>query len=277
MARVAGIDINADVSWAIVFALLGVNLTEQFRSWHPSWGLGSCVALAFVGALLFFASVVAHELAHALVAISYGIRVRQIRLFLFGGVSDIEREPDAPKKELLMAIVGPLTSVAIGVGCAFAGGLFLTGVDLAHPVDTLGRLGPVPTLFFWLAPVNIALGLFNLLPGFPLDGGRVLRALLWMVTGDLRRSTAIASWSGRLFGYGLSLAGIAMMFGAKVPVLGEGLASGLWLAMIGGFLAAAARRSYGALLLHEALNGVRAEREDLHGGEAMPRGVTRAA
>ncbi len=260
IGRLFGIDVTIDFSWTLVFLLMSWNLTAVFLTWHPTWSLGGSVLLAVVAALLFFGSVVAHELAHALVAKSFGMQVRQIRLFLFGGVSDIEREPPSPGAEFWMAIVGPLTS--FGLAVIF---LAIVGTTLRTPpsimpedaLEMLSQLGPLSTLFFWLGPVNLMVGLFNLIPGFPLDGGRVLRAALWKATGDLHRATFAASVVGRSIGWCFIIAGIAMVFGARIPFFGHGAGSGLWLAFIGWFLSSAATGSYAALQVQEVMSGVR--------------------
>jgi Zn-dependent protease/CBS domain-containing protein len=205
--------------------------------------------------VLFFASVLAHELAHSLVSRRFGIEVRRITLFLFGGVAEICEEPGEPRAEFLIAIAGPITSVVIGV-LSTTIGVQLAGEELAlRLVDeqeaALAALSPAATLFLWLGPVNILLGVFNMMPGFPLDGGRVLRALVWWMTGDLRLATRIASESGRLFGWFLMIMGV-------LQALSGGLVQGLWLVLIGWFLSNAASASYRQLVLKDALNGITA-------------------
>jgi Zn-dependent protease/CBS domain-containing protein len=205
---------------------------------------------------LFLGCILLHELAPSLVARRYGLRVRSITLFLFGGVSNIEREPPSPAAELLMAIVGPITSILLGFGIlavwvAFARAASVdVGVGLA-----LGNLGALSTLLLWLGPVNVVIGLFNLVPGFPLDGGRVLRALLWWATGDLHKATRWAGGVGQAIGWSFVAAGVAVAFGLHLPLIGSGLLGGLWFAFIGWYLAGAARSSYQGLLVHEALEG----------------------
>ena len=261
IGRLFGVDLLADRSWVIVFLLVTWNLTVLFLDQHPGWGFGESVGLALVAALLFFGSIVVHEFAHALVAKGFGIPVRSITLFLFGGVSNIEREPPSPAAEFWMAIVGPITSFALGAGflalwVAFARAASVDmGVGLA-----LGNLGVLSTLLLWLGPVNIVIGLFNLVPGFPLDGGRVLRALLWWGTRDLHKATRWAANVGQVIGWTFVIAGIATAFGVRTPFVGGGMLSGLWLAFIGWFLANAARSSYQGLLVHEALDGVPVKR-----------------
>jgi Zn-dependent protease/CBS domain-containing protein len=257
LGRVARIHVVADHSWVLIFLLVTWNLTEVFLRSHPSWGLGASFGLAVVAAFLFFGSIVVHEFAHAFVARRLGIPVRSITLFLFGGVSNTEREPPSPAAEFWMAIVGPLTSFALGV-------IFLSAwVLIAHPASRwavaagFAGLGPLSTVLLWLGPVNVTIGAFNLVPGFPLDGGRVLRAALWGITHDLRKATRWASAVGQVIGWSFVLAGVTALFGERVPFIGQGPVAGLWAAFIGWFLAWAAARSYQGLLVHDALDGVR--------------------
>jgi Zn-dependent protease/predicted transcriptional regulator len=206
---------------------------------------------------LFFASVLAHELAHSLFARARGVPVRSITLFLFGGVSNIQREPDSPGAEFWMAILGPLTSIVLGLLFLWIGGvgaLVLGGT--AQPTQILAPLDPLSTLFLVLGSVNIALGVFNMIPGFPLDGGRVVRSILWAITGNLRRATRWASGLGQLIAWLLIIIGISMAFGLRVPFFGTGLVGGIWLAFIGWFLNTAAMQSYQRLLIQDMLEGV---------------------
>jgi Zn-dependent protease/CBS domain-containing protein len=188
--------------------------------------------------------------------------VRNITLFLFGGVSNIQQEPRSPRAEFLLAIVGPLTSLVIGVICLLAAGAFVRlPADAAmNPGSLLVALDPLTTLLLWLGPVNILLGVFNLIPGFPLDGGRVLRAILWGATGNFGMATRWASRIGQLFAWLLIFTGIAMIFGVEVPFFGTGLVGGLWLAFIGWFMSSAARQSEQQVAVHDMLEGVPATR-----------------
>jgi Zn-dependent protease/CBS domain-containing protein len=217
--------------------------------------------VAACAALLFFGCVLLHELAHSVVAMSYGLRVRSITLFLFGGVSNIEHEPSSARAEFLTAIVGPLTSIALGVLFLFAASV-VTPISIADEEAgwaALARLGPLTTLLVWLGPINITIGLFNLIPGFPLDGGRVLRSILWSVTGNLTVATRWAAAAGQSIGWLLIAGGIAMSFGARVPFFGTGLGAGIWLAFIGWFLHSAALQYSTRLGLDEALAGMTVE------------------
>lgn len=251
--RIFGIDLRADLSVLVIFALVLFSLgTGPLAAWHPAWSPGLRWGVATCLAVLFFLSLVAHEMAHSLTAKAFGIEVPRITLFVFGGVSEMEREPDAPGVELLVAIAGPATSFAIAFVCIAAFWLSV-GPDfgnaaLEDPASAAASLGPVPTMLAWLGPINGMLGLFNLVPGFPLDGGRVLRAALWKVTGDLERATRWASNAGRGFGWAL------MALGA-LQVL-SGSFQGFWMVLIGWFLQHAARSTYAQLLLRQALEGL---------------------
>jgi Zn-dependent protease/CBS domain-containing protein len=255
LARIWGIELRLDVSVLIIFGLVVYSLgAGLFPSAHPDWDRGLTWGMALAAGCLFFVSLLAHELAHSVVAQLRGIRVPRITLFVFGGASEMEREPDTPATELLVTIVGPLTSLLLGVaftrlGLAFAGESFASEF-YRNPQQAAAALGPLATLLLWLGPINLMLGIFNLVPGFPLDGGRVLRALLWWGTGDLDRATRWASQTGR------GVAWLLMGFGAFQALQGL-LVQGLWLLLIGWFLNNAARTSYSQLLLQRALTGLR--------------------
>jgi Zn-dependent protease/predicted transcriptional regulator len=258
IGRVFGIKIRIDWSWLLILLLVTWNLSTLFSQAHSSWGPVQVWGMAIVAAILFFASVLAHELAHSLVARARGIPVRSITLFLFGGVSDIQREPSSPASEFLMAFVGPLTSIVLGgllvsLAGASAGPLRDT---LTNPTKTVAQLGMVSTLLLWLGSINVILGIFNLIPGFPLDGGRVLRSILWAAVGNLRVATRWASAVGQAIAWLMIIGGISMAFGTQIPFFGTGLVSGLWLAFIGWFLNSASARSYQQVVVHDILEGV---------------------
>jgi Zn-dependent protease/predicted transcriptional regulator len=220
-----------------------LSLAAQFKLNNPDWRDGLRWGLAIVTAVLFFAAIVAHELSHALVAKLRGLPVRSITLFALGGVAQIEKEAEDAKTEFWMGIIGPITSLVIGVICL--------GVTLAlgwTPPEFPKQ--PLPAMLMWLGYINIGLGIFNLVPGFPLDGGRVLRAIIWWMTGNANRSTVIAARVGQFIAFGFIVLGIMRFFG------GAGF-GGLWIAFIGWFLLNASRESYSQVAIKEALGGVR--------------------
>lgn len=256
LGRIAGVEVSLDWSLLIVFALIAMALSGGLLPhWHPDWGEGKVLLTAFAAAALFLVSVLLHELAHALAGRRLGVEIRRITLFVFGGMAHLESEPRTWQAELGMAIAGPLASLALGVLFLLLAGVIAGPIDFdpADPGKGLAQVGPVSTLLLWLGPVNIILALFNLVPGFPLDGGRVLRAILWGITGDLTRSTLLAAAAGQAFAWLLIATGFAMMLGLSVPLFGSGGIGGLWLALIGWFLGNAARQSYRVRLLEDRL------------------------
>lgn len=268
IGKLFGIEIRLDWSWLFIFVLLTWNLSSVFSRWHTDWPLFEPVAIALVASLLFFGCILVHELAHSLVARRYDLRVRSITLFLFGGVSNLEHEPRSARAEFSMAVVGPITSIVLGIGFLIAA-VTTTAISLADAGTAwkgYAQLGPLETLFAWLGPTNLVIGVFNLVPAFPMDGGRVLRSILWGISGNLRTSTRIVSAIGQLVGWMFILAGIAMTFGAHLAFFGTGLASGLWLTFIGWFLHSAASQSYKRLAIDDALAGHTVD-------EVMRRGV----
>jgi len=239
LGRIWGIEIGLDYSWFVVFALVTWTLSAHyFPLSYPFWSPNTYWLVGLLTSLLFFASVLAHELGHSLVAIRSGIPVRSITLFIFGGVARIVREPTRPLQEFWIALAGPAVSVTLGV-------LFgAIAVGLPDPQ------APLAALAGWLSTINFVLALFNLIPGFPLDGGRVLRAVLWGISGDLLKATRAASWVGRAVAYLFILGGIVLFFMGPQYWL-----NGIWLAFIGWFLEHAASTSYRQLALRELLSG----------------------
>jgi Zn-dependent protease len=258
IGKLFGINIRVDWSWLLIFILITWNLAAVFGQVQPGWGPGLIWGLAVGAALLFFASVLAHELAHSLVAQARGLPVRSITLFLFGGVSNIEREPGSPGAEFLMAIVGPATSIVLGALFLWLSGALgmVVGTTAQQPGLMLGQLDPLSALFAVLGVVNITVGIFNMIPGFPLDGGRVVRSILWAITGNLKQATRWAAGLGQALAWLLIIAGISMAFGAQIPLFGTGLVGGIWLAFIGWFLNTAATQSYQRVLIQDMLEGV---------------------
>jgi Zn-dependent protease/predicted transcriptional regulator len=259
LGRIWGIDIHVDWSLLIIFILVTTSLAfGLFPEWHPDWGRALIWATAVGAAVALFASVLAHELSHAVVGRARGIAIRRITLFVFGGIAQMEQEPPDWRAELWMAIAGPVTSAVLGGLALFAAGVSIgpTEAELADPAQLFAALGIGGTLLLWLGQVNLILAVFNLVPAFPLDGGRVARAVIWGVTGDLRRATRWASGAGQAFAWFLIATGVAMILGARLPFFGGGLVGGLWVAFIGWFLNNAAALSYRQLVIREALRDV---------------------
>jgi len=258
VGTILGVRVHADWSLLIIFALVLVNLgAGVLPAWHPDWSAALTWGTALGASVLFFASLLAHELSHAVVARRNDIPVSRITLFLFGGLAHMESEPPSAKSEFRMAIVGPLTSIvigaaAIGLGSALAGADFRSTFH-DDPQAAMQGLGPLASLLLWLGPINVLIGLFNVIPGFPLDGGRVLRSILWWTTGDLRKATRWATTGGRVFAWVLMAWGVMNLVGGL-------LVQGMWLLLIGWFLHGAARMSYEQLLVREGLRGVPLER-----------------
>lgn len=239
IGRILGIPIYLHPSWFIIFALITFSLATQFASQHPHWTQSQHWILGILTSLLFFCSVVFHELAHSVIAQHYRIPVVSITLFVFGGVARIGKEPGSAKQEFNIAVAGPVSSYILA-----AGFWLLTRVFPSR--EMLGALAG------WLAQINLALATFNLVPGFPLDGGRILRAIVWGVTGDYTRATRFASRGGQLLAYVLILTGIWQS-------LTGSFVGGLWLAFIGWFLLTAAQESYAQVAIRGALRGLRAD------------------
>jgi Zn-dependent protease len=256
--KILGIDIHIDWSWLLIFALISWSLASSFGQVHPEWTGPMQWGLAISAALLFFASVLAHELAHALVARTMGVPVRNITLFLFGGVADIQREPKSPFAELAITIVGPLTSLILGgIFLAIGIGSFaFNNIPLVTPAAFLSQAGPIGTIFIWLGSINILVALFNLIPGFPLDGGRIVRSALWALTNDLNKATRWAAGLGQIVAWVLILSGISMIFGVVIPFLGTGFVNGIWIMFIGWFLQNAAVQSYRRVVVQDILEDV---------------------
>jgi len=237
LGRLWGIEIRLDYSWFVIFVLVTwVLAASYFPLGYPGWPPGLYWGMALITSLLFFASVLAHELAHSLVAMRSGIPVQGIRLFIFGGVSQITDEPRSARDEFRFTVVGPFTSLVLGL--AF-GALWWETRGWNHPIAALAQ---------WLATVNVGLAVFNLIPGFPLDGGRVLRSLIWAASKDLRKATQIASAIGRGVAFLLIIGGLAMIFSG-------GFFNGLWFVFIGWFLESAAAQSWRQFTLRELLRG----------------------
>jgi len=248
LARILGIDIRIHYSWFLIFGLISYLIYTDFRDAES--GVTVSVLMGLLASAVLFVCIVAHELAHSLVAIRSGIPVRSITLFVLGGVASISREAERPGTEALMAIAGPASSLAIGLAC---GGVWLAA----------GGYGDEATVYhdllLWIASLNIMLAVFNLLPGFPMDGGRVLRAAIWRVTGDYRKATRIASIMGQGLGWLIAGGGagvvIAYFFIGSGPL---DVVDGMWFILIGWYLSSIAASSYRQVVVREAMRGITA-------------------
>lgn len=259
IGRAFGIDIHLDWSWLLIFALVTGNFLAAFNDLHADWSVATSLTTAVIGALLFFGSVLAHEFAHSLMAKRLGIPVKRITLFLFGGVAGIEKEPDTPKSEFWITIVGPVLSVGLGIILLTIASVVAEPLsqNIDDPETLYGSLSPLSTLLVWLGSINLVLGIFNMIPGLPLDGGRILRSAVWAITGNRRLATQWASIGGRVLAWTFIFAGISMVFGANIPIFGTGTVSGLWLVFIGWFLNSAATQSYQRVAITDALRDIR--------------------
>ncbi len=244
LGRIFGIEIGLHFSWFIIALLITLSLANQFHALNTDWGEGVIWATAIGTSLLFFLSIIVHELSHAAVAKARGLPVRAITLFALGGVAQIEREAGEASTEFFMGIAGPITSMLIGVLCLTLA--WIVGWPLGAIPTT-----PIISMLMWLGYINIALAIFNLVPGFPLDGGRVLRGIIWWVTGDGLRATRIAARIGQIVAFAFIIIGILRFFG------GAGI-GGLWTAFIGWFLLEAAGASRAQIETSAALRNVRA-------------------
>lgn len=244
--RLCGIPVALDASWLIILALLTFSIASVFPAlMHDFFGdaapaLPSWVywLMGLIAAVAFFGCILLHELGHALVGRARGMPIRGITLFLFGGVAELEEEPPSAATEFLMAIAGPVVSVILGIGFAL-----LTGIGYYG-----GWPPPVLMVLGYLASINLLVLAFNLIPAFPLDGGRVLRSILWATTGDLRRATLWASRAGQAFAWLLIFWGVGQFFAGN-------WLGGIWTGLIGLFLNNAAQGSYQQVLIRQALHG----------------------
>lgn len=251
--KIAGIRINLDFSWFIIFGLVLIALSAGYlpRAF-PGQDTQTYWLAGLVATLLFFASVMLHELAHSLVAIRHGIDIPEITLFIFGGVSRLSQEPTDPKTEFKIAVVGPLTSFALAALFGVLR-LALRGFEPSLIVVVIG----------YLTWINLALGIFNLIPGFPLDGGRILRAFLWWKTGSLTRATKVAADFGKGFA-------LALMILGGLQIFAGALFNGLWFIFIGMFLRGMSVQGYEELVIRKSLEGV-------HVDEVMVRDVVKVS
>lgn len=257
LGRIAGIDIGVHYTWLFAFALITWSLANGFfPAQYPSWDARTYWITGAVASLLLFVSVLLHELAHSFVARGFGYPVESITLFIFGGVSRIKGEADKPRHEFLIAAVGP--GASLGLALAFWLVMRVAGFD-----DS-----PVGAVVGYLALINLLLGLFNLIPGFPLDGGRVLRSIVWRTTGSVDRATRVAASVGQAFGWAL------IAFGVYQAVFAGNPLGGLWMVLIGWFLSSAAESSRRESVTRSVFQGVTVREVMDHAAPAVEPVVT---
>lgn len=258
LGSIFGFEIRVDLSWFIIFFLiLWTFIGSVFPGNYPGLSQGTYIIMGAIATLLFFASLLAHELSHSFVARAKGIPVEGITLFAFGGVSRTRMDAENPGDEFQIAGVGPLTSVVLA---ALFGLIYWIGTSAGWSVAVNGVTG-------YLAWINLILAIFNLLPGFPLDGGRLFRSIVWKITGNLTKATRIASLGGKFLGYLIIALGVVQLFGGLIL-------NGLWLILIGWFLNNAADYSYQQLVLRTSLEGVRVRELMTPSPETVPPDLT---
>ena len=257
IGRLFGINIKIDYSWFVIFALVTWTLgSHYFPIFYHYWSKSTYWLMAILTSIIFFASIIAHELAHSLVSKAKGIPVRSITLFIFGGVAEISDEPKKPSGEFWMAIAGPITSLTIAIIFRI---LYLVFG---------GHKTPFSAMAMWLSFINLTIALFNLIPGFPLDGGRILRSIIWGITKNLKIATRAASIVGRVVAYMFILWGIWTIF-SKNNVF-----DGIWIAFIGWFLENAASSSYRQMALRETLQGMKVRDVMMSNCTRLPKELT---
>ncbi|MBI5236154.1 MAG: site-2 protease family protein [Deltaproteobacteria bacterium] len=237
--KILGIRITIDYTWFLVFVLFAWSLAQGYFPYnHPGFGRGAYIVMGALSSLLLFVCVLVHEIAHSYVSNLLGVGVKEITLFIFGGVAKLSKEPTSPGVEFKIAVAGPLASAALAV-------LF----KAASMVINAGEYPAIVAVTGYLAMVNVALLIFNMIPGFPLDGGRVLRAVWWAKTGNMETATRVASAIGKGFAMFLIVVGVIQAL--------SGNAFGLWSVFIGVFLRQAAQGSYQQLVMRHALEGLK--------------------
>jgi Zn-dependent protease len=237
--KLLGFTVSLDVSWGIILFLVVWSLSKGFfPSYFPGLSMQTYWIMGIVGAIGLFISIIIHEFSHSLVARQYGMKIKGITLFIFGGVAEMQDEPSTPKSEFLMAIAGPIASFTLSI--------LFTG--LAQVAETMKFPVPVIALLSYLSMINLLVAVFNMIPAFPTDGGRVLRSLLWWIKGDIHWATQIASRISLLFA-------VVIIFTGFMHMIGGNAIGGLWWILIGSFLFFAANASYQKLVIKESFEG----------------------
>lgn len=237
--KLLGFTVSIDMSWGIILFLVVWTLAEgAFPAYYPNLSTQTYWLMGIIGAIGLFVSIIIHEFSHAMVARKYGLDIKGITLFIFGGVAEMREEPDRPKTEFLMAIAGPITSLVLSL---LFGILHHSANTLGLPVSIIGTLG-------YLSAINMILAIFNMVPAFPTDGGRVLRSVLWWIKDDIRWATRMASRISVVFA-------MIIVFTGFVHMIGGNLIGGIWWILIGSFLFSAANSSYQSLLVKDSFAG----------------------
>lgn len=253
IGSVRGVDISVDWSWIVTFVMAAWTLVSLGRRLLPEVDNARLSVAGAAFAAGIFASLVVHEIAHGLVARASGVPVKHVTLFLLGGITDAERSPSTARGDVLAALAAPAASVVLGallvVGVAIAGG------PLPRDLGDLDRIGMPGVVALGLAFANFGIAALNLLPAWPLDGGRLVRAGFWAATGDVERATRWAAWISQLIGWTMLVLGVAIAFSAHGP----GVPAGMWMALVGWFIASAAAQGYEGVLVQDALAGVRVD------------------
>lgn len=237
--KLLGITVSVDASWGIILFLVVWSLAKGlFPSYFPDLSSQTYWVMGVIGAMGLFISIIIHEFSHSLVARKYGLEIKGITLFIFGGVAEMKDEPNSPKTEFFMAVAGPIASLLLA---GFFAALYQVANILEFPVPIIGILG-------YLAAINMLLAVFNMVPAFPTDGGRILRSLLWWIKGDIYKATQTASRISLMFA-------IIIIFTGFMNMVGGNPLGGLWWILIGAFLFSAANTSYQRLLIKQSFEG----------------------
>ncbi len=237
--KLLGFTVSLDVSWGIILFLVVWSLSKGFfPSYFPGLGMQTYWLMGVIGAIGLFVSIIIHEFSHALIARKYGMKIKGITLFIFGGVAEMQDEPSTPKSEFFMAIAGPIASFTLSI---LFGGLAQAAENMKFSVPMIALLG-------YLSTINLLIAIFNLIPAFPTDGGRVLRSFLWWIRGDIHWATRLASRISLMFA-------VVLIFMGFMHMIGDNAIGGLWWVLIGSFLFFAANASYQRLLIRESFSG----------------------
>ncbi|MBX3263579.1 MAG: hypothetical protein KIS78_27280 [Labilithrix sp.] len=239
LGRLFGVDVFVDWSWIVTFVLATWTMVSLNRRLLPDLDASALAFASAVAAAGLFASLGAHELVRVVALRRRGLPVRRLTLFVLGGVTDVERKPASPKTEVLGALIAPAAS--LGIALVLACGVAIASAPLPRALDDLDRLGAPGVVLLEIAAASFVVAAVNLLPAYPLDGGRILRAALWKATSDVDRATRLAAWSGQIVGWSLVLVGLGA---ALLSGRGPGLAVGAWTAFVGWFIASAAAQGY---------------------------------